>query len=632
MFGFGNDGVETEGSGLSSFLDVAWAKIPPILTAAFDLVKQAAQTAWELLLGVFGLSADGNETPGAGLGGYLKTAWDAISTLVQTAWDTLLEAIRTAWTSILAVFGLGSDGAETEGGLGGYLKTAWDGISTLVQTAWDTLVESITTAWTGILAVFGLGSDGTEGDGGLGGYLKSAWDGIADLVQSAWDTLQTRITTAWTGILAIFGLTADGVSGEGGLPAMLEAAWTGLPETLGGIWTTVKEHINTAWQQIVNMFFPSSGEEGAGGEGGEEEATGLVAQIQDSWNALDTFFSTLWTDVKAHFQTFWNDILAIFGLSEEGEEQEGQGLHNIIDSVWRPLENTVSEIWTNVKAKIQAAWDAILELLGISESGTGLGTDLATMVDDVWTELETIVETIWTNVESKVQSGWDAILNLLGILPSGVGNGNDLSTLITKVWGTVETAVTNIWTNVTESVRTGWNNIIKILFPDAEGESLASRVLTGWWGIVDSIGAIFTAVVNVVRGTVNLLIDAMNKPLREWNDLTFSVPGFSKSIDTKVFGIKTVGWDGFSIQTPDVPLVPRVELAEGGLVMSPTLALIGEAGPEMVVPLDKLSTQGIGGESTQVVFQGPVYGMDDFQRKVNEALLLANRRGKENLF
>ena len=41
---------------------------------------------------------------------------------------------------------------------------------------------------------------------------------------------------------------------------------------------------------------------------------------------------------------------------------------------------------------------------------------------------------------------------------------------------------------------------------------------------------------------------------------------------------------------PSMPNIPR--MADGGIVNSPTLALIGEAGPEAVVPLDKMNTGG----------------------------------------
>jgi hypothetical protein len=45
-----------------------------------------------------------------------------------------------------------------------------------------------------------------------------------------------------------------------------------------------------------------------------------------------------------------------------------------------------------------------------------------------------------------------------------------------------------------------------------------------------------------------------------------------------------------TINPPDIPRIPA--LADGGIVTGPTLALIGEAGPEAVVPLDRMGTGG----------------------------------------
>ena len=50
--------------------------------------------------------------------------------------------------------------------------------------------------------------------------------------------------------------------------------------------------------------------------------------------------------------------------------------------------------------------------------------------------------------------------------------------------------------------------------------------------------------------------------------------------------------------------------AKGGVATGPTPALVGEAGPEAIIPLDKLQ-QGI-----TIQFQGPVYGMRDFEEQV----------------
>ena len=60
--------------------------------------------------------------------------------------------------------------------------------------------------------------------------------------------------------------------------------------------------------------------------------------------------------------------------------------------------------------------------------------------------------------------------------------------------------------------------------------------------------------------------------------------------------------------------------ADGGIVTSPTFGLIGEAGPEAIVPLNKM--KGRSKETTNitnnfsVTISGPVYGIDDLERKM----------------
>ena len=64
------------------------------------------------------------------------------------------------------------------------------------------------------------------------------------------------------------------------------------------------------------------------------------------------------------------------------------------------------------------------------------------------------------------------------------------------------------------------------------------------------------------------------------------------------------------------------ELASGGLVMGTPLgtpALLGEGGQsELVVPLDEVQETFNGGRGITIVFQGPVYGMNDFKRTVTD--------------
>jgi len=58
--------------------------------------------------------------------------------------------------------------------------------------------------------------------------------------------------------------------------------------------------------------------------------------------------------------------------------------------------------------------------------------------------------------------------------------------------------------------------------------------------------------------------------------------------------------------------------ASGGIVTRPTRILAGEAGPEAIIPLSKGG--GVGSNTININFNGDVYGMNDFESKVEKAV------------
>jgi TP901 family phage tail tape measure protein len=112
--------------------------------------------------------------------------------------------------------------------------------------------------------------------------------------------------------------------------------------------------------------------------------------------------------------------------------------------------------------------------------------------------------------------------------------------------------------------------------------SVQTTVSSVWNSILSTI----TGVLNRVKGVVR---DAINFIIRGWNRLSFSVP----SVDLGPLG--KVG--GFTIGVKTI-----TELAAGGIVTRPTLALVGEAGPEAVLPLTgrNAAAAGIGQSGTTI--------------------------------
>jgi hypothetical protein len=83
----------------------------------------------------------------------------------------------------------------------------------------------------------------------------------------------------------------------------------------------------------------------------------------------------------------------------------------------------------------------------------------------------------------------------------------------------------------------------------------------------------FRTMLNIVKAVFNGIGSAWNNT---FGQISFDIPN-----------IPGLPGRGTKIQFPKIPA-----LAEGGVVTGPTLALIGEAGPEAVVPLDRMGSMG----------------------------------------
>ena len=86
-------------------------------------------------------------------------------------------------------------------------------------------------------------------------------------------------------------------------------------------------------------------------------------------------------------------------------------------------------------------------------------------------------------------------------------------------------------------------------------------------------------------------------------------------------------WANENLQAPNAQVwadTPR--LAQGGIAMGPTLAMVGDSiNPEVIAPLPRGGLNGMGGLT--VYIQGDVLNGEDFYEKVNEARLEFARRG-----
>ena len=87
-----------------------------------------------------------------------------------------------------------------------------------------------------------------------------------------------------------------------------------------------------------------------------------------------------------------------------------------------------------------------------------------------------------------------------------------------------------------------------------------------WQGIKDIFGGIFDSLVGIAKWPLNMIIDLVNTAISGINSMI--------KVINKVPGVNISA----------VPKIPK--LAKGGIIDSPTIAMVGEAGKEAVMPLE----------------------------------------------
>ena len=196
---------------------------------------------------------------------------------------------------------------------------------------------------------------------------------------------------------------------------------------------------------------------------------------------------------------------------------------------------------------------------------------LATHWSETWQGIQDVIKVAWDWIKEKV----DWIWNLFTVSsPLGIALGF-LADHWKEIWDGIKTVTSGAW------------NFIE--------------------GIINTIGSGIRGMIGLIKAEINGLISLVNKAIQAIDAIHVTLP----------FGMGTIGFN-----IPTIPL-----LAEGGIVTKPTLAMIGEAGSEAVIPLSKMGNMG-GGINVVVNVQGTVVQEHDLAISVRDQIaILMRRRG-----
>jgi len=205
------------------------------------------------------------------------------------------------------------------------------------------------------------------------------------------------------------------------------------------------------------------------------------------------------------------------------------------DTFGEHLITAVTIVWDLIKGIVEVGLTIIR---GVIDVVTGL---ISGNWGIVWNGILTVLTGVWDGIKLAVSTAIDAVA--LGI--STVMDGIKLAW--ETVWGAVSTFVSDKWDDIKGFVETGINGVVDFV------TELPGR-------IVSAVSGAFDGLKDAFKTAVNFIIDG-------WNGISFSIPGFK---------VGPIGYDGFTLSTPNIPRMAMGGVAAGGLTR------VGERGPEDV--------------------------------------------------
>lgn len=354
--------------------------------------------------------------------------------------------------------------------------------------------------------------------------IKTAFMGVKDVVSSIWASEPIQ---AFVGAVTTYGQFLWDYWSTLGM-SFIENATTTWGNIEGNV-TTILTNITTLWTKFWTDI-----------------NAGIQTWGQPIIKGVDGVFNTVWTKaIDPYLQLItkaWADFSGILVelWDKHGKpliDNIGEFVVNIIELFQKVYDDVIDPIVTPFLEMLSWLWDKHLKAL-VKEVGDFVGT----LINDALEIYNKFIDPIVKWLLDFLSPAWAF-----------------LSSLIIDRLGTAVSFVVDRIKNILQIFR-GLLDFITGIFTGNWSKAW-DGVKTIFKGFADSLSALFKAPINWIIDGINAFIRGLNK---------IKIPDW----------VPAVGGKGFHIDT-----LPK--LARGGIVDRPTTAIIGEAGREAVVPLDR---------------------------------------------
>lgn len=471
-----------------------------------------------------------------GLDKYLDQNKERIKKHLVTMFDVGAEIAKIqgdfaqAAANIFSVFG-GENGQQATANLIGIVADAAMGINELAVKMGRDVLDFLTRPFIDNQTGFKEAIDGTLG------VVSDALGGIKQVVD---DTFGKANEVYDEHVAPMFRALASGVSSIAGV--CLNAYNTYILPVLNGLQEKVapliEEHMQPALDKALELIGKIA-----------DAVSGIWQQI------LQPFIEWLIVNVAARIapvmEVAGSVFLTLVGIVEDVVGAIYDLLGGLIDFIAGVFTGDFKKAGESIKATNEAIWEAVESVI------SGVWAAIKTIVSATINSVATTISTVHNSIKTNFSTIWQTIKTTIYTIIDAI------RTKISSVMATIQTGIST----ALSSIKAGWNNA---------WESMKSTVISIfnaiWSGIKGTINTILGGVEKMANGVIN----ALNGMINALNKLKFDVPDWVPEIGGKSFGLNI----------PTIGNVSIPKLAKGGIVDRATIAMIGEAGKEAVVPLE----------------------------------------------
>lgn len=458
----------------------------------------------------------------------------------------------------------GSSDSGTSGASGGFSDYTWntDGLDSGADKVQE-IVEKMQKAFESLGAwLSGTFSKTITRLGNLFANLGKIGSNSASFISNSWAKYGNLIAksagTAFNGIATLF-------------DSVMQTLLAGLDGFVGGFslrWETVGQTATDS----VNLLLASL-----------LETIGIVTeQLAAPFDALAEHLNAAGVNLGIMLAQVMTDFLASFAEEAPIIQENFVTFTDGITTTLTDFANLAGQVWADFTAILKSKWDEYGKDIadGVAQFVSNvigsfqkiydniinpIISPFLEMLKQVWNEhLKAMVEEVAEFVAKVTQAALDIYNNFIAPVVNFITSIlNPAFTIIGSVVSSVFGGVLTTISTVVQSVFGVFNGLIDFLTGIFSGnwEKAWNGVKDIFSNIVNGLGAIFKAPINFIIDIINGFIDGLNKiKIPDW------VPG--------------VGGKGINIGK-----IPK--LATGGVVSRTTTAVIGEAGREAVLPLDR---------------------------------------------